>query len=68
MLIIDRFEGNKAVIEDGDNHFELDRSRLPENASEGDVIVEKDGDYLIDHEQTQRRRRKIIKLQNSLWG
>ena len=32
MLIIERFEGNTAIIEDGGKYFEVSREDLPENA------------------------------------
>lgn len=67
MLVIDRFEGDKAVIENGDDRFELDRNKLPKDAAEGDVIVLSDGVYLVDSDLTEKRRRKILELQNSLW-
>ena len=38
MFIIDRFEGNMAVIEYRDGTFNLPRSLLPPEAQEGDVI------------------------------
>ena len=34
MLIIERFEGNTGIIEDGGKHFEVSREDLPENAHE----------------------------------
>ncbi|MGN1481025.1 DUF3006 domain-containing protein [Porcipelethomonas sp.] len=68
MLIIERFEGNIAVIEDDDNHLEIDRNSLPDNAREGDVLVKSGDAYKIDPEQTKKRREKILKLQNSLWS
>ncbi len=68
MLIIERFEDDKAVIEDGDSHFSIDRDRLPHNAKEGDVIALKDGIYVVDRDTTNERRRRITELQNSLWS
>lgn len=38
MLIIDRFEENWAVIEDGNQMFNLPRHLLPKDAKEGDVL------------------------------
>ncbi len=39
MLIIDRFEGDWAIIEDGNKTFNLPRKLLPKGAREGDVIL-----------------------------
>lgn len=68
MLILERFEENVAVIENGENHIKIDRNELPENAREGDILIEKNGIYEIDSIQTEKRRKEILKLQNSLWG
>lgn len=67
MLIIDRFEGDYALLEDNDNHYEIKKSELPENCREGDVITSKDGMYIVDTEQTNQRREAIKRLQRSLW-
>ncbi|MGN0613390.1 MAG: DUF3006 domain-containing protein [Porcipelethomonas sp.] len=67
MLILERFEGNTAVIENGGEHIETDRKNIPRNAKEGDVLVMTDGVYEIDRKQTEERRSRILKLQNSLW-
>ena len=67
MLIIERFEGNTGIIEDGE-HFEVSREDLPENACEGDVLKKVGSIYEIDKEKTESRRKEILKLQNSLWS
>ena len=68
MLIIDRFEGKFAVIEDGDSHFEIERSLLPDNACEGDILVKNNEHYQIDENAAEERRKKIIDLQKDLWS
>lgn len=68
MLIIERFEGNTAVVEDDGKHFEVSRDDLPANAREGDVLKKVGGIYEIDKEKTESRRKEILKLQNSLWS
>lgn len=68
MLIIERFEGNTAIIENGGNHFEVSRDDLPANAREGDVLKKVGSIYEIDKEKTESRRKEILKLQNSLWS
>lgn len=67
MLIIDRIEGDYAILEDNVNHYEIKKSELPSGCLEGDVIVSKGGIYSIDKEQTELRREAIRKLQRSLW-
>lgn len=68
MLIIERFEENTAVVEDGDKHFAVSRDDLPANACEGDVLKRVGEIYEIDKEKTESRRKEILKLQNSLWS
>lgn len=69
MLSIDRFEAQYAICEDNDKRaFAIAISEIPKGAKEGDVIrISDDGDITIDKEETDRRRKKIIAMQNSLW-
>ena len=67
MLILERFEENIAVIENGDSQIKTDRKNVSENAVEGDVLIENNGRYEVDKNQTEKRRSEILKLQNSLW-
>ena len=67
MLIIDRFENDTAVIENGEEMINIPRSLLPENAKEGDIITESGGGYIIDETATDKRRQEILDLQDSLW-
>lgn len=68
MLIIERFEGNTAVIEDGGKYFEVSRDNLPKNVHEGDVLKKVGEVFEIDKEKTEIRRKEILKMQNSLWS
>ena len=67
MLIIDRFENDTAVVENGEEMTDIPRSLLPENAREGDVIIKSGGGYIIDNASTEKRRQEILDLQDSLW-
>lgn len=69
-LIIDRFEGNFAICEDGDQKFfAIEKAELPAGAAEGDVLNVDDaaGTLSINAEETARRRSKTKKLQNDLF-
>lgn len=59
MIIIDRFEGNTAVVEADTGMTEIDRALIPQEAEEGDVLCFSDGVYTIDREATDARRAKI---------
>ena len=55
MLIVDRFEGDRAVIEYRGTTFNLPRSLLPPDVKEGDVI---DISISVDQEVTKERRQR----------
>ena len=67
MLIIDRITEGIAVIEDGENYFEVPRKMLAENIREGDVVELINGIYVKNKNATVERRKKIIEMQNNLW-
>ncbi|MGN0654998.1 MAG: DUF3006 domain-containing protein [Oscillospiraceae bacterium] len=68
-MIIERFEGLIAVIEDDDGtYFEIEKCKLPDGTKEGDYIYKFGDDYKIDDNKTDEIRKNIINLQNSLWN
>ena len=68
MLIIDRFEGEFAVIEDDEERLEIQRALLPEAAKEGDVLVCENEVYSVDEEATKIRRAEVLKRLKKLTG
>ena len=62
MLIIDRFEGDKAIVESSDATIEIDKSEIPKNAKEGDVLK-----IIVDKEETSTRRKAIKELSKELF-
>ena len=56
MKIIDRFEGDTAVIEDENGTFDIPRSELPEGVREGDVLIYSGGRWTADRETAEIRR------------
>ena len=68
MLIIDRFEEDRALCEDEDKRIvEIPRRLLPQGARAGSVWIPDGGGYRLDREEEMRRRAKIKRLQDSLW-
>ena len=64
MYIVDRLEGDWAVVEGEKQTFNLPRKLLPGEVREGDVIritVE------IDHEATRSRERKVKQLMEEVF-
>ena len=65
MYIIDRFEGDYAVIESGDRQtFNLPRILMP-TAKEGDVISIT---VAVDQDETKSRQEKIKNMMNNFFN
>ncbi|MGB9887732.1 MAG: DUF3006 domain-containing protein [Moorellales bacterium] len=64
MLILDRFEGEFAVIEHDGRTFDVRRELLPADAKEGDVLSIV---IRVDRKATAERRKKIQALADSLF-
>lgn len=64
MLIIDRFEGEFAVVEDTDTEkmIIIEKALIEQSASESDVIVLSEGIYRTDPEATKKRRAEVLAL------
>ncbi len=66
--VIDRFEGGIAVLEDENGRFsDVDRTKLPKNAGEGDVIGEKNGEYCLCPDETTALKKEIESLCDELF-
>jgi len=65
VLIIDRFEGDWAVIEYGEIVFNLPRSLVPRTAKEGDVLRL---ELTVDEKATRERRQHIEELTKDLFA
>lgn len=67
-LIIDRFERDYAVCEKEDRTMvNIERSKIPPEAREGDVLKNENNTYVIDYEEINKRKEKIRKLMNDLF-
>lgn len=62
MLIIDRFEDEKAIIESSEGKCELPKNELPPESEEGDVLK-----ITIDKDKTSSRRKAIKELSKKLF-
>lgn len=64
---IDRFEGQWALLESDDAAIQrVDRAQLPPQARESDVLRLENGVYIVDAEETARRREAVRRLQQRL--
>lgn len=67
-FVIDRFEGEFAVLEDENGSFQnIKKSFLPQNAKESDCVIFKDGKYTISEEQTESLKQEIDELMEDLF-
>lgn len=65
---VDRIEENKAVLEcENGDIISLEKSVLPKNIAEGDILYFEEGSYFLNEAETQKRRDKIKKLMDSLF-
>jgi len=62
MFIIDRFEGDFAIVETSDGFVNIPRKDLPGNAKEGDVLS-----INIDNNETDSRKKRIEGMMNNLF-
>lgn len=62
MLIIDRFEGDVAVVESSNGMMNIPKSDIPNGAKEGDVLI-----FQIDKTETVSRKGRIDKMMESLF-
>ena len=61
--IIDRFEGNYAVVEfTGRRMVEIHKRDLPSGLKEGDAIRSKDGAYVFDKVENESKKRQRLCL------
>lgn len=68
MLIIDRFEGDYAVVEDGDKVINIRREFIEDSAEEGDVLAVVDTFYVVDRAETEKRREETAEMMRKLKG
>lgn len=69
VYIVDRIESGIAVLEDENmKHTEISINSLPENTKEGSVLVlNSNGAFTLDMAQTEKRKQKMLDLQNKLF-
>ena len=66
--IVDRIEGNLAVCEAENMTFTvISLADLPQGTHEGSVVIFKNGSYSLDEETEQKRRDRILELQDGIF-
>lgn len=67
---VDRIEENVAICQDlcTENMISISLSLLPKEVKEGDIIIKQsESSFLIDKEETLKRRKEILNLQNRIF-
>lgn len=61
--VIDRFEGNYAILENQDTYEVIDvkRTKLPDEAKEGSVLSFENDTYSLDIYATNQKKEEILK-------
>ncbi len=68
LWVIDRFEGDFAVLEDEDgSHINAHRDLIPYNAHEGDVIEPCEHGFTVREDLTAQRRERIREKSKKLF-
>ncbi len=65
--VIDRFEGEYVVLDIEGRIENIKRSAVPKDAREGDVLLKKEGKWLINPEATKKLKDAIDGLADELW-
>ena len=66
---VDRIEENFAICQDllSEKMVDIGLNNLPKEVKEGDIVVKReDKTFYVDHEETKKRRKKILDLQNKI--
>ena len=67
-LIVDRIEEGIAVLEKEDlTHIHINLSELPEGTKEGSVLSFDGTTYVLDSDEEERRRQRILEMQNRIF-
>lgn len=67
-FIIDRFEGEFAVLEKEEGGtFDVPRSKI-QDAKAGDIVVFDNDIYIVDIEETKKRKKLIAEKMKKLMG
>jgi len=65
--IIDRFEGDLAVVEFNDTMEDIPKTKLPKEAAVGDVLVFNGDKITIDTKETAKLKQEIEDLMDELF-
>jgi hypothetical protein len=59
-MVIDRIEGDVAIIENGDKYLNILLKNLPQNVKEGDIL---DENFQVDTAQKAEKQQKLKEME-----
>ncbi|AOR24617.1 DUF3006 domain-containing protein [Clostridium taeniosporum] len=66
--IVDRIEENYVVIESSEGEIiEVSLSNIKGNIRDGDVLIKKEDVFIIDKEETLKRKQAINNMMKNMW-
>lgn len=66
--IIDRFEGDFAVLELEDkNILNINKNKIPKEAKEGDVLRIENDYIVLDNEEREKLKKEIEEITKDVW-
>lgn len=65
--IVDRFEGEYAVIEVDGETRDVKRNLIADSVRVSDVVILKNGKWERDSDETLKRKKEVKKLMDSVW-
>lgn len=67
-MVVDRIEGDYAVVEKEGNMVDIPLYMLPEEVTEGDILRLLDGEYIIDNETAVERKEELFARLGNLFN
>lgn len=66
--IIDRFEGDFAVLELEDkNILNINKNKIPKEAKEGDILRIENDYIVLDNEEREKLKKEIEEITKDVW-
>lgn len=65
--VIDRWEGEYAVLDIQGKIANIKKDQIPPDAREGDVLVKKHGQWMVDRKSSEKIKQETDHLADELW-
>lgn len=69
IFVVDRIEGEYIILEDSNGEIlSLKKEMFKEQPSEGDCLRKENNYFIIDKNETEKRKEKILKRMKGMWA